>query len=226
MPLRIRPASESDAVAMARIGGDAFRHSLNTALFPARLAHLEATVVKREDGLDGETAWRVGRTLNRMRDPGIITLVATNDENESEVLGYAHWEVPYDNRTKKDVAEKISLYEPPTLDKEATAQLGKALDEETEQLFGKEGHKNMYYLLVLAVDPKHQGRGIGKMLLHWGLKKATIENKPVYLHASPDGKPLYLSQGFRDLGEFDVCGFPHTSMLFAPTAWTIDPVHE
>jgi ribosomal protein S18 acetylase RimI-like enzyme len=69
-------------------------------------------------------------------------------------------------------------------------------------------------LMVLAVDPNHQRRGIGRKLVRWGLEQAAAEDQKVFLIATPEGKPLYESLGFRVLGDFDAAGLLHYSMLW------------
>lgn len=71
-------------------------------------------------------------------------------------------------------------------------------------------------LAVLSVHPSHQRKGVGKKLLQWGMERAAEENKPVFLLSSPEGYPLYLSQGFRTLKEFMLCGtLPSFSMIWS-----------
>lgn len=76
-------------------------------------------------------------------------------------------------------------------------------------------------LAVLSVHPNHQRKGVGKKLLQWGIKQAAEENKEVFLLSSPEGRPLYLSQGFRTLKEFMLCGtLPSYSMILSPPTST------
>lgn len=68
----------------------------------------------------------------------------------------------------------------------------------------------------LGVDPNHQRRGIGKLLLNWGVDKAKTEGRDCYLIATPAGRPLYESVGFVYLQELSVFGVPHYSMILKP----------
>lgn len=69
--------------------------------------------------------------------------------------------------------------------------------------------------MLLAIDPGQQRRGIGRMLVDHGLELAAKDGKDVYLVATPAGRGLYHSFGFRDIGEpIDLCGTPHYSMLW------------
>lgn len=65
----------------------------------------------------------------------------------------------------------------------------------------------------LAVDPRHQRRGIGKLLLNWGIEKAKHDGRDCYLVATPAGKSLYESVGFRTLQELSIFDVPHYSMI-------------
>lgn len=69
--------------------------------------------------------------------------------------------------------------------------------------------------MLLAIDPAQQRRGIGKILVRHGLELAAKDGKDVYLVATPAGRGLYQSLGFRTLGEAtELCGTPHYSMLW------------
>jgi ribosomal protein S18 acetylase RimI-like enzyme len=64
----------------------------------------------------------------------------------------------------------------------------------------------------LGVHPDHQKKGIGRMLLDWGIKEASKQGKECYLVATPAGLPLYRSAGFEDVRVLDIFGTPHVSM--------------
>jgi len=55
--------------------------------------------------------------------------------------------------------------------------------------------------MVLCIDPDYQRKGLGRMLLRWGLDKADAEGKRAFLTSTPEGKPLYLSEGMKEMGE-------------------------
>lgn len=71
-------------------------------------------------------------------------------------------------------------------------------------------------LLVLTVDPNHHRRGIGGLLLRWGMEQAAAENRQAFIHATPEGKHLYEKFGFKSLSSFDVAGLRHDCMLWSP----------
>lgn len=47
------------------------------------------------------------------------------------------------------------------------------------------------------VHPGCQGKGIGKKLMSWGFQEAARLGLPIWLEASPAGKPLYEKSGFK-----------------------------
>lgn len=52
-------------------------------------------------------------------------------------------------------------------------------------------------LSVLVVHSAHQGRGVGRQLLSWGLQEATRLGLPCFLESSAAGKALYDKSGFK-----------------------------
>lgn len=65
----------------------------------------------------------------------------------------------------------------------------------------------------IGVSPGNQRRGIGKMLLQWGLDHAAAEGKDCYLVATEAGRPLYVAAGFKDVRVLSILGIPHYSMI-------------
>ena len=49
---------------------------------------------------------------------------------------------------------------------------------------------------MLVVDPEHQRRGAGRLLVQWGCSRADKAGLPGFLEASDAGRPLYESFGF------------------------------
>jgi ribosomal protein S18 acetylase RimI-like enzyme len=69
--------------------------------------------------------------------------------------------------------------------------------------------------MSLAVDPTQQRRGIGRKLLQHGLDLAAKAGMDVFLLATPAGKGLYESVGFRQIGEpFLMADTKHYAMLW------------
>jgi GNAT superfamily N-acetyltransferase len=64
--------------------------------------------------------------------------------------------------------------------------------------------KKHFLMMILAVDPEFQRKGIGKKLLEWGLEKADAEGVQCWIDASPAGKGLYEKMGWREVDVVDV----------------------
>lgn len=53
----------------------------------------------------------------------------------------------------------------------------------------------------ISVHKDHQGKGIGKKLVQWGLDRAAADGKDVYLLANERGTPMYEKMGFQLIGQ-------------------------
>ncbi len=62
-------------------------------------------------------------------------------------------------------------------------------------------HQNFTDVHVIAVDPKHQGRGAGAALCHWGMQLADSTGLPLYFEASPSTYKMYEKIGYQTLDE-------------------------
>lgn len=58
----------------------------------------------------------------------------------------------------------------------------------------------------LGVHPNHQKKGIGRMLLDWGIEEASKQGRGCYLVATPAGLPVYTAAGFEDVRVLDILG--------------------
>ncbi|OAA76568.1 Acyl-CoA N-acyltransferase [Akanthomyces lecanii RCEF 1005] len=209
MPLQMRVATEADTDAIARLATAAFDPATDAIarnLFPARL---QPAVPKPEDPA---MAWRRTRKGIKMQTERIILMVVTDDQLGDKIVGFSMWEEPLpEGQAGESMTKGVVPCE--TLDEEAYNELRRASHEATVDFLGKDGSKHMWYLDYLGVDPGQQRRGIGKMLLNWGLEKAQEQGKDAYLIATPAGRPLYQAAGFEDLGAFMLFDTPHYGMI-------------
>lgn len=72
---------------------------------------------------------------------------------------------------------------------------------------------NKLDLDFLGVHPDHHRRGIGKLMLNWGLGECAKQARDCYLVATPAGVPLYAASGFENLAVVDLFGVGHYSMI-------------
>ncbi|KAG8624122.1 hypothetical protein KVT40_009098 [Elsinoe batatas] len=59
------------------------------------------------------------------------------------------------------------------------------------------------YLKSICTHPDHQRKGVGKVMMRWGLRKADELGVPMYLEASEAGRRLYEQSGFVERGYLD-----------------------
>jgi GNAT superfamily N-acetyltransferase len=77
-------------------------------------------------------------------------------------------------------------------------------------------------LIFLATSPEFERKGIGSKLLKQGLQEAEEDAVPVYLGATPAGRPLYERNGFELMGtdskgEPGVCTWEEAVMRWQPS---------
>ncbi|KAK0726192.1 acyl-CoA N-acyltransferase [Apiosordaria backusii] len=212
--LTLREATLADSPRIGVIGRDSFGPTLSRVLFPANLQNRARTDVATE-----EAEWRASRNSRRMKDGKKTFVVVDKLEDGSEhIVGFAQWETPESlpaNIEHKTANEADIDVLPPSLDQDALRRLVKDLEVVTERALGKEGHSQMWYLMILGVDPDQKRRGIGKMLVKYGLEQAAKENRDAFLVATPEGKYLYSTFGFEQVGDEYLLGdVPHYPMLW------------
>ncbi|KAL2127087.1 hypothetical protein VTI74DRAFT_11366 [Chaetomium olivicolor] len=216
MPLQLRAATEADSARIGCIGTDAFRPNpgVGRLLFPPHLEHKSRTGDSRLD----EAEWRAARNLRRMRDGNptfVVVDVPEDGSKPEEVVGFAQWQAPAESTALSELKEADNGPLPPSLDQEALREIFEVLNKETKKVLGPDGHSKMWYLMLLAIDPAYQRRGIGKMLMRHGLDLVAQAGKDAFLVATPEGRGLYQSVGFRHIGEpFNFANTPHYPMLW------------
>ncbi|KAH6996036.1 acyl-CoA N-acyltransferase [Ilyonectria sp. MPI-CAGE-AT-0026] len=213
MPITLRDATPQDIPAIAKICTAAFHPTtdiITRTLFPPHL--------KASDAGDDEAAysWRAARKSHSMESKRNIMMVAVDGDLNGEIVGFALWESPVN---PEDPLQTAPAYpEPPsTLDQAAYAELRSVASADAKETFGEQGTRDVWHLDYIGIDPKHQRRGIGKMLVDWGVKRAASDGRDCYLIATPAGRPLYLAFQFEDIRTVDIFGVPHYSMILRQT---------
>lgn len=185
---------------------------------------LEWTIKRTTHGL-GDPAARHILAVKRGEDGNEIIagcaewVAPRTEEPKPKVEG----PVKTEEEKKAELEEKIKKL-PPYLDYEAAQEGGRqveALIEATMPAFEGRSLDKMWsefaffhpisplkmekltYVALnsISVVPQYRGQGIGKALTRWGLEEADKKGEDVWLISAPEGRKLYLSLGFKEIGE-------------------------
>ena len=85
-------------------------------------------------------------------------------------------------------------------------------DDATSAFLGDEH----IWLGTMAVDPKHQRKGVARKLMQWGIERGDIEGVPIGLYSSPNGAKLYGAVGFVEVGKVKAAGVEDAIMVRWP----------
>jgi ribosomal protein S18 acetylase RimI-like enzyme len=97
----------------------------------------------------------------------------------------------------------------------APARVQKEAGGVFEQMAAYHPHEPHWYLPLIAVDPAHQGRGLGGALLKRALARCDADRLPAYLESSnPRNISLYERHGFHTLGRIQVGSSPVVTPMF------------
>lgn len=119
------------------------------------------------------------------------------DTDTAEIVGIALGDIYL--RERSDDERKWEGV--PWLEGEARERAEKVLKplwEAREKLFGGRPY---IYVHVIGVDPKHQGRRAGALMVEWGLDLSNRTNLPIYGEASPTTVAMYEKLGYQRLDE-------------------------
>ncbi|KAL4971018.1 GNAT family N-acetyltransferase [Aspergillus stella-maris] len=212
MNILIRPSIPSDAPALAEINivafadqgfvGNAFPNIPYNAIHPLKCR----------------------RYLQKMAHPQTEVISAV-DSDSGEILGCARWVFPSD-KPGEGAAELMS--DAAAKEKEAVGANGAGAGAQGQEGPGPqlpEGTNREIYdgffqilkdsarghlrdddivLEFIATHPRHQGRGVGKALLTWGIERAEKAGKRIYLEATSEGYPVYVKSGWRALARVEI----------------------
>lgn len=86
--------------------------------------------------------------------------------------------------------------------------------ERMAQFHPREPH---WYLPLIGVDPAHQGKGYGDVLMRHALARCDRDRLPAYLESTnPRNVSLYLRHGFKPLGEIQIGNSPALIPMLRP----------
>ncbi|KAF2231435.1 acyl-CoA N-acyltransferase [Viridothelium virens] len=168
---------------------------------------------------------------------GCISLVAVTDDSDpewsgrEEIVGYAFWKRQGTSEQAKkwqkepwgSILERNLLW----VELQYERLINRAVDfkrwDNMITAFGslqsQTDFPEQWHCTVLGVSPKYRRRGIGSLLLNWGLEKAREEGVPAVLEATPAGVALYEKTGFKpvlEVGPEDTPEYFLTIMIWEP----------
>ncbi len=86
-----------------------------------------------------------------------------------------------------------------------------------EKMDGYHPAEDVWYLPLVAVDPAHQGKGIGSALMKAALQRCDEAGFPAYLESSnPRNVSLYERHGFEVMGQIQVGSSPIVTPMYRP----------
>ncbi|KAI6488344.1 hypothetical protein MCOR11_008472 [Pyricularia oryzae] len=176
MPLAVLPALVGDIEEAFNVHFDAFRDEpIMRFLYPGgvdREAHRKGTA----------TWWNHDRTGHHFK---------CVDTDTGRIVGLASWDVFWKPGDGFERPAGIPWLEGE--DKTRCEAVLAPIWDLRVRFFGKRRH---VYLASVAVDPQHQRRGIGSLLVKSGVDMAEQLQVPVYTEASESGFGLYERMGF------------------------------
>lgn len=220
--LHLRPATESDIPSIVDLSTAAFDPTTD-----AIARHLTPSSPQARSDF---RQWQIARKSARLQAERTATTVVVDDALNGRIVGYSVWERPTGEQDESNNREppKIAL---DGVDERAFIELRRILNQDERESFGERGTRdvwrefmsscllknqiiitNIVDLTSIGVHPQQQRRGIGNMLISWGVQQASSQGKDCYLVATPNGLPLYLATGFEQVRTVDIFGTPHISM--------------
>ncbi|KAI1163673.1 acyl-CoA N-acyltransferase [Nemania serpens] len=186
MPLILQPATEADAVRGAQIEKAAYASNpFNSILFPGPFPEPASGQKPR-----AEEMVRLLRDDPSARWLKVVDTDLGATEDNAQMIGFAQWNI---NDGSERPAQRRTFG--PGCNVEACEALFGGLYELRLKHYTSVKH---VHLTSLHVDPDHQRRGAGKMLVMWGIEEAKKLGLPAFLESSEAGHSLYESCGFRD----------------------------
>ncbi|KAL3418383.1 Puromycin N-acetyltransferase 1 [Phlyctema vagabunda] len=184
MPLVVLPATIPDIRAIYDVYFAAFKgHLILDVLFPSGVT---------PEFREAHTA----HTLEWWKQTTLQHTFKCVDTETSEIVGMATWEVFWKERSKEEWKAPCGVEWLEGKERERAEEILRPLWLAKERLW--EG-RPFVYCQILAVHPNHQRRGVGKLLMQWGLQTADQLHVPIYLESSHSGLRMYESLGFRTL---------------------------
>ncbi|KAL5882505.1 hypothetical protein ACKVWC_001510 [Pyricularia oryzae] len=200
--LHVRMATADELPKLLDIALECFGHNpYSQAIFSNATEEERLTLGRR---------WREDRYRANFAKPGQHYLVAvqgpSGKSKREEIAGWALWQQP---RTEVDPdaacgleAKTMAAPLPAIINGEAIKAREEALTGAYKKAFGEDGMRRMWSADIVVVDPKHRRKGVGSMLMRWGLDKAEKSETDACIVATDLGRDMYLTVGFQDVFRF------------------------
>ncbi|KAJ5827476.1 GNAT family acetyltransferase [Penicillium robsamsonii] len=174
-------------------------------LFPP---HLQ---IPERSGSEAIRQWSIARKSARLHAKGFVMMVAVGNVLDGKAVGYSMWFAPVEGDEEELPRPKRTFA---GMDQAAFAELREIIMEDEQRIFGEKGAADGWTpdLDPLGVHPQYQKRGIGRMLLDWGVQQAVSQERDCYLITTPAGVALYRAAGFDAMKTVEIFGAPHVSM--------------
>jgi GNAT superfamily N-acetyltransferase len=115
-----------------------------------------------------------------------------------QIEGVAVWIPPDDAEMTPERLQQAGLDKAPEILGEDSWRRFSSVMDYLEQFHYKDVLSRHWYLPLIGIEPSHQGRGLGGMLLAPMLARADAEGLPCYLETvEPRNVPFYERQGFK-----------------------------
>ncbi|KAJ5645889.1 hypothetical protein N7490_002261 [Penicillium lividum] len=202
MSYQVECATEQDAVELGRINYDSFQHRL---VLPAMFPEAD------------EPSLRTYKSIHAMKHLSTPETHVVKVTDNGVVVGYGRWYIPEILGVTPNVPELSEqgqiyakdpvAFAPQPMNTKAYTGFKGALEK------GRKEHTTERDMMLdlLATLPSYQGRGIGSAMLRWGITQADALQARIYLEATPEGYPLYVKYGWKEVGEiefdFDQLGY-------------------
>lgn len=140
---------------------------------------------------------------------GGVDLETTTIFSSKQFEGVALWHPPGTHVDEDAIGEKLVTSVSPEIQDEVFAVF------EQMERYHPEG--DIWYLPLIAVDPAHQGSGLGAALMKEALKRCDEDGLPAYLESSNQRNiSLYQRHGFEIMGEIQVGSSPIVTPMLRP----------
>ncbi|KAI1369335.1 acyl-CoA N-acyltransferase [Xylaria arbuscula] len=187
MPLELQPALEADAERVAEIEREAYGpNEFSSVLFPGPFPE-PVPGAKNSRAEELAKAYREDPSIRWLK---VVDTDLAPTEDNKHMIGFAQWNI--NDGSQPPLAPRVFHV---GCNREACEAVFSSLDGIRQSRY----NIKHVHLKLLHVDPKHQRRGAGAMLVNWGVEEAKKLGLPAYLESSPAGHSLYMRAGFRDI---------------------------